>query len=247
MWDRPAALDICANALFALACAGVAWGALVWAVQRPAFALRTARVETPLGHVTPDQIEAVVARDGGGGFFTVDLERLQADFEKLPWVRSAVVRRVWPAGLAVTLEEHEPLARWGDSALVDTRGEVFAAAYDGELPRLSGPDARAQEVALRYTELRARLAAIGAVPEAVELSERGAWSLRLAGGTLIELGREHVDERLGRYLAVYARTVGALPASPAYVDLRYPNGFAVRAPDKRADAQDSKASMDQNA
>ena len=43
------------------------------------------------------------------------------------------------SGSRSTIEEHEPLARWNDAALVNTHGEVFAADYNGELPQFDGP------------------------------------------------------------------------------------------------------------
>jgi cell division septal protein FtsQ len=45
---------------------------------------------------------------------------------------------------------------------------------------------------------------------------------------VLALGREDVHERLQRYVAAYARTMARLPARAYRVDLRYPNGFAVR-------------------
>ena len=79
-----------------------------------------------------EQVEEVVRREVHGGFFTVNLNTARAAFERLPWVRGANVRREWPARLDVVLEEHMPMARWGDEALVNMQGEVFRAAYDGD-------------------------------------------------------------------------------------------------------------------
>ena len=37
---------------------------------------------------------------------------IRDSFETVPWVRRAVVRRVWPDRLAVRLEEHRAVALW---------------------------------------------------------------------------------------------------------------------------------------
>jgi len=42
------------------------------------------------------------------------------------------------------------------------------------------------------------------------------------------LGRDEMDMRLNRFVGVYAKTLGSVKGNLTYVDLRYPNGFAVR-------------------
>ena len=46
--------------------------------------------------------------------------------------------RQWPHRLEISVEEHVPLARWNDAALVNAQGEVFNAAYKAPLPRFTG-------------------------------------------------------------------------------------------------------------
>ena len=54
---------------------------------------------------------------------------------------------------------------------------------------------------------------------------------------MLELGRERMAERLQRFVTAYDRTLAQLPARTYRVDLRYPNGFAVRAPQLPAHAR----------
>ncbi len=172
-------------------------------------------------------------RELKGNFFTLNLAATRAAFERLPWVRQVNVRRHWPARLEVTLEEHVPLARWGNTALVNTHGEVFQAAYDGTLPVFIGPDGAAREIAIQYRYFRRSLAAIGKTPVQVQVSPRRAWQVKLASGMTLALGREQIEARLARFVAVYDRTLGQLGRRIDYVDLRYANGFAVRIPELR--------------
>ena len=62
----------------------------------------------------------------------------------------------------------------------------------------------------------------------MNLSPRRAWRLHLEAGTVVELGREQMEARLERFVRVHDRTSGQLNPQPHHVDLRYPNGFAVR-------------------
>jgi len=236
MWDDPKALNAFAATLASIALALIALGAVVRAARADAFAFREVVVATPLERSSPARLEAAIRGELVGTFFTLDLDEARAALARVPWVRAVSLRRQWPGRLEIAVEEHAPYARWGDSALVNEQGEIFAAAYDGELPQFDGPDARAAEVTSRHREWSALLAPLGLELRAVAVSARGGWRLRAgpAGAPLaIELGRDEPDARLARFATAYGRTVGALARSGtrvAEVDLRYRNGFAARVP-----------------
>ena len=65
----------------------------------------------------------------------------------------------------------------------------------------------------------------------VQLTPRRAWQVKLDSGPTLELGRHDIEARLAQFVAVHARTVGTLNRHIDYIDLRYPNGFAVRIPE----------------
>jgi cell division protein FtsQ len=240
MWDKPDILNTIASLLLAAAFLLVAYGTLHYVVRLPEFPLREVRINGALAHLTVGQVEVIVKRELQGNFFTLDLAQARAAFERLPWVRKVNVRRQWPDRLDVTLEEHVPLARWGNVALVNIQGEVFTAAYDGSLPLFVGPPASAKEIAIQYGYFQRSLAAIGQVPVQVHVSPRRAWQVRLESGLTLELGRERIESRLDRFIAVYERTVNRLQRKIDYVDLRYPNGFAVRIPELGFEPQDTR-------
>ena len=87
----------------------------------------------------------------------------------------------------------------------------------------------------RYRAFSEALAATGRKPVLVRLSAREAWQVKLDDGVVLELGRDQAKhplaERLDRYAtnhaAASAAVAGRLPAIGT-VDLRYPNGFALR-------------------
>ena len=218
----------------------LAYGALSWVAAQSWFALHSIEVKTPVRHVTEAQIRLVAERQVHGTFFTVDLERVRNSLEKLPWVREARVERRWPDTLVVSLVEHVPLARWNDDALVSEGGDVFGAAESAKLPRLAGPEGSSAEVVAAYHRYQAALAPVGLTIDELRLSARRAWRMRLDSGMEVALGRQQTDARLARFVRLYARLFGPQPAEngqppavlpvPLMVDLRYPDGFAVRMP-----------------
>jgi len=230
MWDNAAALNRAAGLLYGAAALLIVYGCIHYVVHLPLFPLREIRVIGDVGHVTNEQVAAVMARELRGNFFTVDLAQAREAFEKLPWVRKVNVRRQWPDRLEVAVEEHQPLARWGSTALVNAHGEVFEAAISSTLPVFVGPEGTAAEVVAGYAEFDRLLAPIGRKVMLITLSPRRAWQLRLDDGMVLQLGRENLEARLAGFVSAYQRTVARLPQPPSHVDLRYSNGFAVRTP-----------------
>ena len=188
MWDRPDILNRLGNALLTAAFLLAVYATAHYLLRLPAFALREVRVTNQLAHVTPDQIETVVASEMQGNFFTLDLARARAGFEKLPWVRKVNVRRQWPDRLEIAIEEHVPLGRWGDAGLVNTYGESFTAAFNAELPLFIGPPGSAREIAIQYGYFQRSLGTIGLTPVQVQVSARRAWQVRVASGITLQLG-----------------------------------------------------------
>jgi cell division protein FtsQ len=235
-WNRPYMMHLLADWLMIGATFALGYAAVLWLVRLPLYPLRDLVVATPLRQVAPAQVEYAARRAVTGNFFTVDLDKVRETFEKLPWVRQVQVRRVWPAGLEVSIDEHVAAAHWrqgdGEQWLVSDQGEVFSASSDADLPLLAGPESSAPEVLRRYARFREALAPLGRRPQAVSLSPRLAWQVRLDDGAVLELGRDQarspVDERLRRFVAAHGELASRLPGVPAVVDLRYPNGFAIK-------------------
>jgi cell division protein FtsQ len=233
MWDKTVLMNGLASALYAVTAVLALYIAWSLAARQPVFELREVTVGGALAHVTRGEIEGVVRRELRGNFLTLDLAAVSTSFQRLPWVRKASVRRLWPARLDVALEEHVPLARWAGVALVNAQGEVFHAAYDGALPVFIGPEGMAREIAIQFRYFRSSLETIGQVPVEVRVSPRRAWQLKLKSGVTLALGREQVEARLARFVAMHDRTLAPLGRRIDYVDLRYANGFAVRIPELR--------------
>lgn len=236
MWDKPQLLLWIANLLYALAAVLMLYAVVFVVVHLPIFPLRHVRVEGEMQHVTREQIQLIASRHLHGNFFTLDLAQARNAFLKLPWVRNVSVRRRWPDLLEVTVEEHRELARWGEIGLVNTHGELFQAASDHELPVFYGPGTGVQEVATHYARYRALLQPTGIAIAQLTLTPRHAWRIGTDRSMVMELGRDQTEQRLQKFVEVYAQTLGTLNVPVSYADLRYPNGFAVRKPTNAAPA-----------
>ena len=240
MWNNVRQLNLAASALHALLVLALLAAGGYWLVQRPNFTLREIRIEGDTDHINSPTVRASVVGHLKGNYFTVDLDTARQAFEQMPWVRHASVRRVWPNALAVTLEEYQPLGTWGGTQLVSVDGELFTAnqgELDQELPAFDGPDGSAKEVVERYHDFQKWFAPIGAKPVEVTLSPRYAWTVKLSNGTQVELGRERnsdtLSDRSRRLTAAWSAITQRWGNDIDYADLRYPNGFAIKAASMR--------------
>jgi len=236
MWDDAKQMNALAATLAALAALGLVAALATYVVRQSAFAFHEVIVATPLTRTNAAHLEAVIRAELTGTFFTMDLANARNAITRVPWVRDAGLRRQWPNRLEITVEEHEPLARFNDTGFVNTRGEAFEAESRDELPRFLGPEARAREMTDRYRAWSDAIRPLGLEMAEVRLSLRGGWRVRVVGGgspLTLELGREDADARLARFITAYRQTIGALARSGTRVetvDLRYRNGYAVRVP-----------------
>lgn len=243
MWHSPRLLNAVANAMLALVMLAAIGTAVWWVAHRPMFTLRAMVVEPMPGkamtHVSDSLLRASGVRRVPGNFFTVDLQAVRAAFEAVPWVRRAAVRRVWPNRLHVAIEEHRIFAAWTAGRFLNTFGEPFwvnpgEVEEDGPLPALAGPDGSELEVLRRFVELTGQLQPLGTRPVSLALSARHAWSAELAGGTTLTLGRDQglsIRERVDRFVHAYPDLAARTGQWPRVIDLRYPNGFAIRLAD----------------
>ncbi|MDD2885486.1 MAG: cell division protein FtsQ/DivIB [Dechloromonas sp.] len=238
MWHKPHLINALADLLVLVAAAVLLAAGTVWLVRVPSLPIRQVEFMAALPHVQRGELEQVLPSAMRGNFFSIDLDAVRLALEQLPWVRKVEVKRVWPARLQVYVEEHQAVARWGEgrAELVNSHGEVFAALLPEDeasrLPLLSGPNGTAREVMTRYAEFVELLRPIRRRPEQLVLSSRLAWQLVLDNGLRLEIGGDNprlpVNQRLARFVEVYPEKVAVLATKPLVVDLRYPNGLAIK-------------------
>lgn len=241
-----------AHTLLALLAVVLVAGALLWLARWPGFALRSVQLQGNLLRTNVPTLQAHLAPRLNGNFFTADLQQLQQAFQAVPWVRHAVVRRVWPNTLVVLLEEHRPAALWQGSAgagssaasgaserIVNDLGEVFEAsvadlddaAAAAALPTLAGPEGSAAAMLALYRRLLPVLAQVDHPIELLELSERGSWRVETRSGAVIELGRgseAQVVARTTQFVQTLAEATEKWHAPLELADLRHNDGYAVR-------------------
>ena len=248
-WAEVRLMNLISNVLFALVAAAATVLLVQWWMRQPAFGLRSIVIHGDVSHNSVATIRANAAPALMGNFFSMNLRQSQQAFESVPWVRHAVVQRVWPNRLHVQLEEHRAAAIWSPSEsadgggssssavdkLVNTFGEVFEAnlgdVEDENLITLRGPQGAAAQMLAMAQALSPVWLKLQATVQELSLSGRGSWRVRLDTGAVLELGRGSLPELRAR-CEQFVGTVGQLTARyqrpVEYADLRHRDGYALR-------------------
>lgn len=246
LWNHPGRMQKLSRFLLRCFAVMVCVGILVWLSQRPVFALRQVVIEPVVGqtlkHINKPVVKQQVLETVQGNFFSVRLEDVKRGFESMPWVRHANVRRVWPNGLIVSIEEQKPFGTWGGAdshTLMNTHGELFAGRIsdvgDGiQLIDFSGPEDASKEVMRLYEKANAWFKSWNTEVKSLTLSDRYAWHVKLSNGMKVEFGRDEensdktlTEDRVARLFKYWPQVQEKWANRVDAIDLRYANGFAV--------------------
>ncbi len=229
-----------------------------WAEKTHALPVRTVAVRAAPGAPALDEQRADEVRSYAGvvkgqPLFSVDPDAVAARVLEHPFIASAVVRRVPPDGVEITVTPRAPVAALsaaGAVYLVDARGGVMKSARAGDgldLPVITGLAAAdvasgaAAPALCGAVGLLAAFAAAGAPggpAGEVTALPGGGFDLVLEDGTRVRLGRDKLEDKVARLDAVVRRLQSAgRTASFIYLDDdRRPERAAVRLRPERESA-----------
>ncbi len=241
MWQTASVLNVLAAMLVSIAVLLIGLAGTYWVKRHSMFNIKEVvvtgmRGEKDLYHQNPSFIRQAIVPQLSGNLMTVQLSVVQRTFLQAPWIRHVTVRRVWPNRLWVLLEEHQAVARLNDDYLVNQQGETYVASTDDDLPDLPaliGEKHDAQLMLIRLRELNKWLSPSKLTVHQLFLSERRAWTATLSNRTVLEIGRDDlkpiVAERVGQWAKTWAIAQKSAGLSNSrHIDLRYPNGYAIR-------------------
>ena len=193
-------------------------------------------IEGDFENISHDVFREKVIAVIDGGYFTLDLDAMRMALMVLPWVDDVSVRRQWPSGLHIKVTEKRAVAYWNDDAMISDRGDVFKPEMISQqlaLPKLNGPDGLHNKMWRFLVAINKDFSSMGFDVLDLNLDGRRAWSLHFSSQKVIDeievkLGRDHVEDRLARFVRVFSNRDKFNLKNTAVIDLRYPNGFAMR-------------------
>lgn len=196
-------------------------------------------VKGQFSHVDQAEVQRRVEPLIDGGILSLDLDGIRSQLELHPWIEQAILSRQWPGGLVITVKEEVPIARWGKTGFLNSRGEMLEIPDNSilaHLPLLQGDLNAERSLMKAYREIAQLLQPSSLKIAGLKRDERGAWWLSLANGLELVIGRDQVMEKMRRFLVVWTSTLKGKAARIVSVDIRYDNGIAVQWAEKSTEA-----------
>lgn len=177
-----------------------------------------------------------------------DVDSIQQEILRLPWIKQVSVRKQWPDRLIVNIVEFKPKFYWNEVFLLDDDGNLFNVPDEQiqeNLPRLFGPIGKEKVILDNYRQLEAIANQLSKRDYQIYIDialadERNAWQLLLKPcfkgvcannkDIKVTLGREYIGDRFKRFVRFFKNIQADLPRNEriSEVDLRYDNGIAVK-------------------
>jgi cell division protein FtsQ len=182
-------------------------------------------------HIDKQEMKNLLLPFLAKGFFGVQVGLIKDKLTQISWVSHIFVRRTWPNQLDIIIIEKNAVAKWNNQDLLSQTGELFTpdiSTYPVHLPEFVGPIGK-QVVMLQYfNDINRLLQSLRVKITYLELTPYLTWKLILDNGMMIHMGHKDILTRLSHFVKVYPQIIGIYANNVDYIDLRYPNGLAVK-------------------
>lgn len=184
-----------------------------------------------LEHVSLDELDDAMHPFLAQSFWEVDLLGLKQTLEQVSWIQSATIKRSWPGYLEVSIQEHQPIARWGDNGLISQEGKLFIpqsrAGFD-HLIQLDGDRLQVPQLLAALAAFEKNLAQLGWQVVALSQQVDGVFRVESETGLSLVVDAPNWTHKLERFVKAYPQLSKKLVESAHSYDLRYSNGVAIK-------------------
>ena len=206
--------------------------------------INNVQIEGAFVHLSRSDIRQQLMQVLTGDYFTADIDAVRSSLLSLPWVQDASIRRQWPSTLLIRIVERRAVAYWSDDSLLSDQGELFQPGKinrEMQIPVIKGPEGLHHKVWEFLVTLHKEISGLGLDVNKLVLDERRSWSMLLSNGVELQLGRNDTERRVHRFVKVFSMQNAPKIDDIKYIDLRYPNGFAMKS--KKSLEQESDAGL----
>ena len=219
------------------------------------FTIQKVVIDSPLLVISQGSIERETWRKISGNYLNVDLKTIETALENQPGVYQAVVRRVWPDTLSISVVETQVIAEYRQLDRSEEKVErqfINLPPQNGFSfrPLLRGPERYRAVVVDTFHEIFSLLAIVNLEPRSLSVGHSGQWELELRRSDLklentfrVFLGRDQIVEKIERLVFSFETVLSHKAGLISKVDMRYDNGFAVQWHDDPEDKKFQIASV----
>lgn len=164
-------------------------------------------------------------------FFSIDVDTIKDCLLQSPWISKASVQRIWPDQIVISVVEKIPVARWNETSLICSNGELFSPeqiTFPPGLAELVGPSGQQLALLQYYKKLNSLFIPLHLKISRLELASFHSFLLTFSNGMKLSVGNKDILTRLSHFVKVYPKILNQKNDEIEYIDLRYSNGLAVK-------------------
>ncbi|MEM1244208.1 MAG: FtsQ-type POTRA domain-containing protein, partial [Pseudomonadota bacterium] len=142
--------------IFAMVCVA-AISFIAWRlIHTPGFLpFKTLKITGDWQSVNVEKLEDKIKPLLQQGFFNIDIGQLQGIIEKMPWIKTVTIKRLWPHTLIIHIVRYQAVAEWNNHALLDQTGILFTPpkqTYPQHLLKITAPKGSNKRIFMLLTQ-----------------------------------------------------------------------------------------------
>ena len=199
----------------------------IYYVAQNWFKIEQIKIQGNTTHITEAQLSYIAKNRLKGTFFTLDIDSLQREFQRIPWVKSVTVLREFPGTITVDIKEYDVIARFGEDGLISGEGRVFNGADDrATLPIFAAPQQQIGQLLDDYQRLKPLLARKNLTLSKLELNGAGITKIMFGNNMQVVICSIDISDSL-QVLTRYWDKLHALNPNLNYINMCYKNAVAI--------------------
>ena len=163
-------------------------------------------------------------------FFNFKINILKNEIEKVSWVRSADIKRVYPDEVKIYIKEHVPVAIWNNKSYMNNSGDIFFIHdIKKNLPMINSNESRNKIMHVYFSLLLKYISDYNFDIEIkkIEENEIRSISAHLSSGIIVKFGSKDIKSKIHTFFKAYKTLNSSDLKKIGYIDMRYSNGFSI--------------------
>ena len=198
--------------------------------QRYFFPITTVHLFVNQEYIDTNKLKQLISQKISGNFFTLSLTPIVKVLLTDDQIKAVSIRRIWPQSLFVYIDGYEPIAFLNKDKVITIEGYTFKTPKRLELTSpvyIQGPEFEASHMIKQLYAFNKILKPLDLTIKKFIVTQ-DLYSITLSNGLKVMLGDHDRQNRLSRFVKVYAHVIGHCENHVASIDLRYPNGLAIK-------------------
>ena len=163
-------------------------------------------------------------------FFNFKINILKKEIEKVSWVKSVNIKRVYPDEIKIYIKEYVPIAIWNNKSYMNNSGDIFFIHdIKKNLPMINSNESRNKIMYVYFSLLLKYISDYNFDIEIkkIEENEIRSISAHLSSGIIVKFGSKDIKSKIHTFLKVYKTLNSSDLKKIGYIDMRYSNGFSI--------------------